>query len=181
MRGICVGSYMRLFERILARSFVSSFPPLTVSMTRVHHTSPDSLNWVRHFRWLDPSKSLAATSLQPPPPSPPWASLGKGEFTEGLPTYPRPYETFEHEPSGFCFRPQRSRHFEFMIPRESLRCSDTEKLWSLVKVKGGPCPSLAEHAESFSLISDRYAVHGRSLDEWSFDRIYVCIFIVFTL
>lgn len=118
MRTICVDSYMRLFERTPARSFVSSFPPLTVSMTRVHHASPDSLNWVRHFRWLDPSKSLAATSLQPPPPSSPWSSLGKGEFRR-VAHLPRPYEAFEHEPSGFCFRPQRSRHFEFMIPRES--------------------------------------------------------------
>lgn len=105
---LCIDSYIRLSERTLARSFVSSFPPLTVSMTRVHHASPDSLNWVRHFRWLDPSKSLAATSLQPPPP----LGLPKvRESSEGLPTYPDPIRGLRTRAEWLLFSPPEEPPF----------------------------------------------------------------------
>lgn len=151
---------MRPFERTQTRSFVFFFPPLTVSMTRVHHASPDSLNWVRHFQWLDPSKSLAASSLQPPHP------LGflVRENSEGLPTYPDSAKPSNASQVAFVFTPGETAILNLWY-RESTRCLDTEKLRSLVKVKGGPCPSVAEHAESFSLISDGYA-----LREWSLDK-----------
>lgn len=101
------------------RSFVFSFPPLTVSMTHVHHASPDSLNWVRHFRWLDPSKSLAASSSLPS--SLPAALPCKGRVRKGYPPPPT-LQAGEGRGRGvtnrvaFVFAPKRNRHFEFMIP-----------------------------------------------------------------
>lgn len=164
---------MRPFERIQARSFVFFFPPLTVSMTRVHHASSDSLNWVRHFQWLDPSKSLAASSLEPPHP----LVFLVRENSEGLPTYPDPAKPSNTSRVAFVFTPEGTAILNLWY--RSLRCSDTEKLRSLVKVKGGPCPSVAEHAESFSLISDGYALRERSLDKWlSAMIIYACQVVV---
>lgn len=99
-KGCVLHGLLRLSERTQARSFVFFFPPLTVSMTRVHHASPDSLNWVRHFQWLDPSKSLAASSLQPSHPL-----VFVRENSEGLPTYPDAAKPSNTSRVAFVFTP----------------------------------------------------------------------------
>lgn len=101
---------------LLQSSSFLFFVPSTISTTRVYG-SLGSVNWVRHFRWRDPSKILIVSS------SP------RERTSEGLPTDTITITTITITMEGllytgstrvaFVFTPQRVRHFEFMIPSHS--------------------------------------------------------------
>lgn len=91
------------------------FPPLMVSMTRVHHACPETrLIGSAIFGGSTLRKAFAASSLQLPLAGLPC----KGEFRR-VAHLLRPLRSLRtRAPSGFCFRPRNNRHFEFMILRD---------------------------------------------------------------
>lgn len=107
-----------LRRTLLRSSSFLFFVPSTVSTTGVYG-SLDSVNWVRHFRWRDPSKILIVSSSPRERTS---EGLPTDTITTTITTITITMEGLLYTGStrvAFVFTPQRVRHFEFMIPSHS--------------------------------------------------------------